>query len=62
MRGPTGDLCVALCACIAAYAMSMFTYDAFGFVQVTFLLFLLLGLAVSALSRLEVSSEPPVRA
>ena len=52
-RGPRGDLCAALAASVAAYAVSMTTYDAFSFVQVTVVLFLLLGLSASvvALSR-----------
>jgi O-antigen ligase len=40
-----GALAVALGAAVFGYAVGMFTYDAFGFVQVTFLLFVLLGLA-----------------
>ena len=35
---------------MAGFAISMFTYDAFAFIQVTFLLFILLGLACSLLS------------
>jgi polysaccharide biosynthesis protein PslJ len=49
--GRSGELCVALAACIGAYAVSMFTFDAFGFVQVTFLLFLLMGVAAATLVR-----------
>jgi hypothetical protein len=40
---PRGDLIVALSAAIAGFAVGMFTFDAFGFTQVTFLLFVLLG-------------------
>ena len=39
-----GWLFVALAASITAFAVGMFTYDAFSFVQVTFVLFILLGL------------------
>jgi O-antigen ligase len=46
---PEGWLFVALCASITAYAVGMLTFDAFSFTQVTFLLFILLGLAASAL-------------
>jgi polysaccharide biosynthesis protein PslJ len=46
-RGRGGELSVALAASIAAYAVSMATYDALGFVQVTFLLFLLMGLGAA---------------
>jgi polysaccharide biosynthesis protein PslJ len=40
-----GWLRVALCASIAAFAVGMLTYDAFSFVQVTFMAFILLALA-----------------
>jgi polysaccharide biosynthesis protein PslJ len=46
---PHGWLLSALCAAIAAYAIGMFTYDAFSFVQVTLLLFVMLGLSGPAL-------------
>ena len=45
---PLGWLLVAITAGIAAYAVGMFTFDALGFVQVTFLLFVLLGLGAAA--------------
>jgi O-antigen ligase len=44
VRTPDGWLPVALCASVAAFAISMFTYDAFTFTQVTFVFFMLLGL------------------
>jgi hypothetical protein len=44
-RSPRGGLLVALVASIAGYAVAMFTFDAFSFIQVTFLLFVLLGFA-----------------
>jgi hypothetical protein len=45
---PEGWLFAALCAAITAYAVGMFTYDAFSFTQVTFLLFIMLGLSAAA--------------
>jgi hypothetical protein len=45
-----GWLLVALAAGIAAFGVGMFTYDAFSFIQVTFMLFILLGLASSVLA------------
>ena len=45
---PLGWLLVAVTAGIAAYAVGMFTFDALGFIQVTFLLFILLGLGAAA--------------
>jgi hypothetical protein len=44
-----GWLLAALAASIYAFAIGMFTYDAFSFIQVTFMLFLLLGLSAAAL-------------
>ena len=41
-------LCVGLTASILAYAVGMVTYDAFSFVQVTLVLYVLLGLSVAA--------------
>jgi O-antigen ligase len=38
------ELTVALGAAVAGYAVGMLTYDAFSFIQVTFVLFVLLGL------------------
>lgn len=46
---PRGWLLVGAAASVAAYAVGMFTYDAFGFIQVTFLLFITLGVGASAL-------------
>lgn len=54
---PRGWLLTALAASITAFAIGMLTYDAFSFIQVTFLLFLLLGFAVVLLRQGE-SSEP----
>jgi polysaccharide biosynthesis protein PslJ len=46
---PHGWLLAALCAAITAYAIGMLTYDAFSFMQVTFLLFIMLGMSAAAL-------------
>jgi hypothetical protein len=46
---PRGLLLTAATASVAAYAVGMLTFDAFSFVQVTFVFFILLGLASSAL-------------
>jgi hypothetical protein len=42
-RGDRGWLLTALSASVLAYALAMATYDAWSFIQVTFLLFILLG-------------------
>lgn len=47
---PTGWLLTAIVAAVAAYAVGMFTFDAFSFIQVTFLLFILLGLGSALLA------------
>lgn len=54
---PLGWLLVAVTAGIAAYAVGMFTFDALGFIQVTFLLFVLLGLGAAA-ARLRLEDAP----
>jgi hypothetical protein len=59
---PDGWLLAAVTAAVAAYAISMFTYDAFSFVQVTFLLFILLGLGAGTHARLAAPEPPPARA
>jgi len=48
-----GWLAVALAASIAAFAFGMLTYDAFAFIQVTFLFFILLAFASLELGRAE---------
>ena len=47
----TGWLVAAATASAAAYAAGMFTFDAMGFTQVTFLLFVILGLGAAAAAR-----------
>jgi polysaccharide biosynthesis protein PslJ len=42
-----GWLLVSIAASVAAFAVGMFTYDAFSFIQVTFLMFVLVGLGAS---------------
>jgi len=49
-QGPRGWLLVALSAAVSAYAVGMFTYDAFSFIQVTFVLFFLLALGAVTLN------------
>lgn len=46
---PRGWFLVAVIASVAGFFASMFLYDAFSFIQVTFLLFIVTGLGVSAL-------------
>ena len=48
-----GWLAVAVAASVSAYAVGMLTFDALGFIQVTFLLFILLGLAAAILRNTE---------
>lgn len=57
---PRGWFLAAACSSIAAYAVGMFTYDAFSFIQSTFLLFIVLGLAMAAL-RLDPAEWPSRR-
>ena len=45
-----GWLCVALAASLATYVIGMFTFDAFAFIQVSFIVFILLGLSVATLA------------
>jgi hypothetical protein len=47
---PRGWLLTGIAASVLAYAVGMFFYDAFAFVQVTFLLFILLALGSAVLS------------
>jgi hypothetical protein len=48
-RSDRGWLAAALAASASAYGVGMLTYDAFSFVQVTFLFFVLLGLGAAVL-------------
>ncbi len=47
---PWGWLLMAAIASVTSFAVSMFFYDAFAFIQVTFMLFIVMGLGVSALT------------
>jgi O-antigen ligase len=51
-----GWLLASLAAAVAAYAVGMFTYDAFSFTQVTFVLFTIVGLGSAALA--DASRQP----
>ncbi len=53
--GPRGWLLTGTAAAVAAFAVGMATYDAFSFIQVTFVLYLVL-----ALGSVAVSVDPPV--
>lgn len=48
---PRGWLLVGITASTAAYAVGMFTYDAFSFIQVTFMFFVLMGLGSAVLAQ-----------
>lgn len=43
-RSPRGELLVAAAAAMAAFAVSMLTFDAFSFIQVTFVMFIVAAL------------------
>ncbi len=60
-HAPEGWLQVALAASIATFASSMFFFDAFGYVQATFMAFLLLALTVVVL-RLPAHAAAPAAA
>ncbi len=45
-----GWLLAAIAASVAAYAVGMLTFDAFAFIQVTFLMFILVGLGAALLA------------
>jgi O-antigen ligase len=56
--GPEGWLATALAASLYAFAVAMLTFDAFGFIQVTILTFLLLGLSASLVRTPSGASAP----
>jgi hypothetical protein len=60
-RTPRGQLLTALAASVSAFAVGMFTYDAFSFTQVTFLLFTMLALGAVTLALRPEESLAPVR-
>ena len=55
---PRGWLLVGAAASVAGFAIGMFTYDAFAFIQVTFLLFITLGVGAVALRMAPSEWEP----
>jgi hypothetical protein len=57
-RSTRGWLAVGLAASISAYAAGMLTYDAFAFIQVTFILFFVLGFSAAMLRLREPASRP----
>jgi polysaccharide biosynthesis protein PslJ len=56
---PMGWLLVGVVAAVSAYAVGMFTFDALGFTQVSFLLFVLLGLGAATAELLRQRSMRP---
>jgi hypothetical protein len=52
-----GWLYVALAGSLGGFAIGMFTYDAFGFIQITFVFFFLLALVSVLLEALELEQE-----
>lgn len=60
LEGDTADgwLAVALAASISAYAVAMYFYDSFGFVQATFVMFTLAAFASTVLRLPSRASEP----
>jgi hypothetical protein len=55
---PRGWLLTGITASTAAYAVGMFFYDSFTFIQVTFLFFVLMGLGSAVLSTAEAEKAP----
>jgi hypothetical protein len=56
-----GWLLAGLAASILSLGIGMITFDAFGFTQVTFLLFVMIGLSVPALRFAKQAEQPPQR-
>jgi O-antigen ligase len=56
-RSPRGDFLVAAASAVAAFAVSMLTFDAFSFIQVTFVMYV-----VAALGACAVATTSPWRA
>jgi hypothetical protein len=61
-EGPVAWLSIALTASISSFGVSMFVFDAFSFIQVTFLFYLLLGLAAALISCRELEEVEPAKA
>ena len=49
---------MAVTASVIAYAVGSFTFDSLGFSQVTFILFLILGLAAAARANAQSAPRP----
>lgn len=49
--GPEGWLAMGLAASLTAFAVGMFTFDAFAFIQVTFFAFIMIGFAAVVIRR-----------
>jgi len=58
---PRGWLLVSLAAGVAAFGVGMITYDAFAFIQVTFLLFIFVGLGSALLAERPTPLAAPAR-
>jgi O-antigen ligase len=56
-QSPRGWLFVAATASVVAFGVGMFTYDAFGFIQVTLLFFVVLGLSMAGLQLSQACAE-----
>jgi hypothetical protein len=56
--GRAGWLAVALAASITAFAVGMFTFDAFSFIQVTIILFILLGFSAGIIGARQATAVP----
>ena len=62
LSGPDAWLAVALAAAIISFAAGMLTFDAFAFIQVTFLAFVLLALSSVAVNALAPDGAQRLRA
>jgi O-antigen ligase len=63
-RSPRGDFLVAAASAVTAFAVSMLTFDAFFFIQVTFVMYVIAALGVCAVetrSPWRVGARAPVR-
>jgi polysaccharide biosynthesis protein PslJ len=60
-QSPTGWLLVGVTASVIAYAVGSFTFDALSFIQVTFFLFLILGIGTAAARNAGWPTTPPPR-
>jgi hypothetical protein len=56
---PEGWMLAATTAAVLAFATGMLTFDAFGFSQVTFLLFIVLGVGAAVAANARDAAEPP---